>query len=229
MNKNTINSVYSIVNVMYGITMDTTNFEDICLMAWERIGNRPVRIYKYTTNTINGRVQLPCNVDHIEAVFSPEVDAHTSSPTSVFPNIYNQWTEEYIESWKRDKNIFYNKGHLISYHLEGDTLVCDRDYHNLTILYRGVIVDDDGLPYLSDKEVQAIAAFCAYMDTYKKSLVLKDGNLFKMAESMKMDWIRLCANARTPDHISQNEMNDVLDVKARWDRKVFGKAFKPII
>lgn len=229
MNRNNFKSVYSTANILYGVVVDTTNFDDICLNAWEMIGNRETRLYKYTTNTVDKRIQLPCNVDYIEAIFSPKLDAHTSRPYEIYPNVYNQWTEEYIESWKKNKNVFYESGSLVSYRVEGDTLVFDRDYPSITILYHGVIVDEDGLPYLSDKEVQALAAYCAYIDIYKKSLIQKDGSLYQLSNAVKQDWLRLCNAARVPAHISQNEMDDILDVKTRWDRKQYGKSFKPII
>jgi hypothetical protein len=34
-------------------------------------------------------------------------------------------------------------------------------------LYRGLILDEDGLPELTDKEVDAIAAYCAYTEKFK--------------------------------------------------------------
>lgn len=219
--------MYSQANILYGTTIDTTNFDDIALSGWQLIGNRQTRLYKYTTNTENKRIKIPCNVDFIEAVFSPHVDAQTSTPLHMYPDIYNQWVEEYIESWRRNRSAFYDSGSLLKYRLEGDELVFDRDYPRVTILYHGVIVDNEGLPYLTDKEVSALAAYCAYMDIYKQSLIRKDGNLFQLAQAVKNDWLRLCNAARIPAHLTQNEMNDVLDVKTRWDRKQYGKSFKP--
>jgi hypothetical protein len=29
--------------------------------------------------------------------------------------------------------------------------------------------------------------------------------------------------------LSQNDLNDVLDVKTRWDRKMYGKKFSPML
>lgn len=229
MNRNNFKSVYSQAYILYGTTLDTTNFDDIALNGWELIGNRQTRLYKYTTSTEDKKIQLPCNVDIIEAVFAPFVDAKITNPYSIYPDVYNQWVEEYIESWKKNKSVFYDKGALLKYRQEGDYLVFEKDYTNVTILYHGVVVDDEGLPYLTDKEVQALAAYCAYMDIYKKSLIQKDGNLFQLAAAVKNDWLRLCNAARIPTHLSQNELNDVLDVKTRWDRKQFGKSFKPII
>lgn len=229
MNRNNFKSVYAQAYILYGTTIDTTNFDDICLNGWELIGNRQTRLYKYTSDTIDKKIQLPCNVDFIEAVFAPYMDAQTSNNYSMYPNVYNQWTEEFIESWKKNKNVFYDKGALLKYRQEGEYLVFDKDYTNVTILYHGVVVDEDGLPYLTDKEVQALAAYCAYMDIYKKSLIQKDGNLFQLAAAVKNDWLKLCSSARIPVHLSQNDMNDVLDVKTRWDRKKYGKSFKPML
>ena len=40
-------------------------------------------------------------------------------------------------------------------------------------------------------------------------------------------WLFLLDAARVPDYISQNEMNDILDAKYSWDRKVYNKSYKP--
>lgn len=103
----------------------------------------------------------------------------------------------------------------MSYRQEGDSIVLDVDCPHVTILYHGIIVDEEGLPYLTEKEVQALAAYCAYMDMYKKSLIQRDGNLFQMANAVKADWLRLCNSARIPMHLTQNDINDVLDVKTK--------------
>jgi hypothetical protein len=29
--------------------------------------------------------------------------------------------------------------------------------------------------------------------------------------------------------MSQNDMNDILDVKTKWDRKRYGKSFTPVV
>jgi len=39
--------------------------------------------------------------------------------------------------------------------------------------------------------------------------------------------MKKCSNARTPDYINQNEMDMILEAKASWNRKVFGKSYKP--
>jgi hypothetical protein len=39
--------------------------------------------------------------------------------------------------------------------------------------------------------------------------------------------LKLCRSARIPNNLSQNEMDAILDVRTRWDRKLYNKSFKP--
>ena len=228
MNRNSFKSVYGLANSLYGVTMDIDTFEDVALNGWELIGNKQTRLHRFITDTENGKIKLPCNVDIIEAVYVPGLVVQETSNSGVIEYI-NKSVELYIESQKKEMNPFYNKGHLVKYRIEGDYIVLDKDYNNVTIIYHGIILDEEGLPYLSDKEVQALAAYVAYVQTYKKSLIKSDGNLVNLANVIKADWIRLCNSARIPNHITQNDMNDVLDVKTRWDRKMYSKSFNVLV
>ena len=222
-------AAYALANSLYDVSLDPSSFEDMALNAWDLIGNKQTRLYKYTTSTENKRIKLPCNVEILEAVFCPNLAAQTANNMSPTPDVSNIFIENYIEAWKTGKKSLYEPGSLVSYRQEGDELVFDKDYSNLTVLYFGIIVDEDGLPYLSEKETQAIANYLLYASLYKKALTLKDGNLLQLAMNAKNDWLRSCNAARAPKHLTQNEMNDVLDVKTRWDRKQYGKAFNVII
>ena len=186
MNNNSFKSVYSLAHSLYGISMDPDIFEDVALNGWQQIGNKNTKLHRYVTNTENGRIKLPCNVDIIEAVFLPTPDHNDMDSINSY-NYYNMSVEYYNESMKKEPNPFYNRGHLVKYRIEGDYLVLDKDYDNVTILYHGVITDDEGLPYLSDKEVQALAAYIAYFDIYKQSIMRKDGNLVNLANTIKSD------------------------------------------
>ncbi len=214
MNNNNFRSVYGLANSLYGISLDIDVFEDIALNGWQQIGNKSTKLHKYVSDTENKRIKLPCNVDIIEAVLLPILDVNDRDSVNSY-NYYNMSVEYYNESMKGDKNPFYGTGKLVKYMIEGDYLVLDSDYYDVTIIYHGIITDDEGLPFLSDKEVQALAAYVAYVETYKKSIMMKDSGLINLAATIKADWLRLCNAARIPDHISQNEMNDVLDVKTR--------------
>lgn len=206
------------------------DFEDVALTAWNRIGNRNTRLYRYTANTSNGELILPCNADEIESVHIPLKDAQITSNVSDFGEPDNVFIEAYIDNWKLFEDPIAERGKFIKYH-EGDgVLYFNRDYRNVTVVYKGVIVDpEDGLPLINEKESQAIAAFVAYSEIFKDSIRRRDKNAMAVAQTIKEDWLRRCNAARIPEHISQNEMDAILDVSYRWDRKQFGKSFKPIL
>jgi hypothetical protein len=54
-------------------------------------------------------------------------------------------------------------------------------------------------------------------------------NTIKLASSIQAEWLKLCNAARIPEHLSQNDMDRILDVKVRYDRKQYGKSHKPIL
>jgi hypothetical protein len=55
----------------------------------------------------------------------------------------------------------------------------------------------------------------------------KDQFTFQMSQKMEQVWKSLCTQARVPDYMNQNEMDEILNVATSWDRKRFGKSFKP--
>ena len=52
--------------------------------------------------------------------------------------------------------------------------------------------------------------------------------IVQMAQALEIKWNRQCDAARVPDSISQNEMNEILDAKSNWNRKIYGKTYKPL-
>ena len=181
------NTIYSTAHALYGVDADPIELEDIALIGWELIGNKHTRLYKYISETTGKRLKLPCNVDIIESVTGPMFDARTTGPDYDGVDYSAQYIEAYAEGSKSDTSTLYTAGKLLNYRLEGDELVFDREYSKVCVLYHGIIVDDEGLPLITDKEMLAIATYIAYSYTYKKSLLQKDGNLIQLASVIKSD------------------------------------------
>lgn len=224
-----IKTAYTQCQSLYGVTVSEDEFEDMALNAWELIGNRHTRLYKYIGSTENQELQLPCNVDLIESVHIPILDAKHSGPeydTILSDAIY---TEHYIESYKRLEDPYYSSGKLVRYDEGDNVLYFSRDYPSVKVIYHGVLVDEEGLPLVSNKEVRAIATYIAYSSFYKEGLRKRDNDSLTLAQTLKMDWLQQCNAARVPEYLSQNDMDAILDAGVRWDRKRYGKSFKPIL
>lgn len=210
-------------NMLYGLEMVFDDFVEIGLNAWNFIGNKPTRLYRQRACVDeNLSVQLPCNADIIEAVTLDVQD------TNYDPNkgmtMYN--IESDIEKFKSDTHPLYQSGKYAKYTRVGNTLYFDKNYGNVNILYKGIVLDDDGLPELSDKEAIAIATYVAYVQKYKQGLTTNNGNIIQIANMLKNDWLRYCDAARVPSSISQNDMNEILEAKNSWDRKMYNVSYK---
>ena len=44
----------------------------------------------------------------------------------------------------------------------------------------------------------------------------------------KQDWERKCQNARMPEYMSQNDMDELANVGVSWDRKAYNISYKPV-
>ena len=226
------NTAYTQARELYGLALTPDEFETIGLIAWDKIGNKQYKLYKYHTKPLFDKneyyVDLPCNVDIIEAITTDYEDYQKTTPTTISPNNQSGWIEDYIEYRKYNTNSLYMSGKFIKYREENNRIYLADKFDKVNILYKGVLVDDEGLPFLNSKELDAIAAFCQFVDVRKKANVNRDTQLFQMMPYWENNWKVLCTQARVPDYINQNEMDEILNVATSWDRKRFGKSFKSI-
>ncbi len=230
-NLNNFKYALTLANQLYGLDMNIDDFEEIGLIAWNFIGNKRCKLYRYTTeiNCKTHSVQLPCNADIVEAVTYGFEDWNYTTNDTPNGNLNSAFVESYIESRKIFTDPLYISGKYAKYEQVGDTLYFDKDYGKINILYKGIIVDEEGLPEITDAEAQAIAAYCAYVVKYKEGLMSNNANVIQVASLLKNDWNRFVDAARVPEYLSQNDMNEILDIGTRYDRKIYNKAYKPIM
>lgn len=225
-------TAYPLIKQFYGVSLTPEEFEEIGYYAWKHIGNKFVKLYRYSANleSIDGEysLDLPCNCDILEAVTYGWEDWNYTTNKHVNGDYSSQFTENYIESRKITENPLYISGRYVKYERVGNTLYFDKDYGTIYILYKGILTDEDGLPYITDKEALAIATYCAMCRLRREGLVTKNSDIIQESQLLQTDWLKLCSAARVPDYISQNEMNEILDANSNWARKQFNKSFKPM-
>lgn len=182
-----IKSAYGLANDLYGITISESAFENLALNAWELIGNKHTRLYRYIGSTEDKALELPCNVDLIESVHLPVNDAQITNSDSSYINTSNIATEKYIDSYRAFDDIYYQKGKFAKYKEVDGTLYFNRDYPKIMVIYHGTEVDESGLPKINDKEMRAIAAYVAYATLYKEGLTKRDGGIIQLANAIQAD------------------------------------------
>ncbi|GMO69523.1 MAG: hypothetical protein Nk1A_8680 [Endomicrobiia bacterium] len=228
---NNFHYAYILANQMFGLTITDLDFEEIAVVGWGLIGNKRTRIYRAVLNVDckNHSVTLPCNVDIIDALTTCSEDyQHTTNHTE-FDNYNSKYIENYIESRKVNKDPLYASGRFVKYHRVDNTLFIEPGLKRVKLLYRGIELDEEGLPSLTDKEALALATYAAYITNYKNGILTKDSATLQIAGVLKQDWEKRCDAARVDSDIwSQNDMNEILDAKTNWNRKQFNISYKPV-
>lgn len=219
---------------MYGLELSQETFEVYAMSAFLKIGNKDCRLYRtkiYPQPDPDGGwyAEVPCNFDAVEAITLNFEDFQGTSSIVNYPGYYTSPIEQNIERTKVMPSEFYIPGKLVKYSELGDKLYFTEPFTELNLLYKGWYTDEDGFPYLNEKEVEAIALYCAYAEHYKKGIVSKDQSEITLAQMLKKDWIQACKSARIPTDISQNTLNEIMDVFVRRDVHRFGKTYKLVL
>ena len=226
------NTIFGILETNYGVdNIDVNDAIDIGLIGWNKIGNRRFKLHKYKgiVDLETKEVELPCNCpdDGIEAVTYDFEDWKYTSNLKMNGDYNSNFTESYIESRKRFQDSFYISGRYVKYDKGPGVIYVYDNIPYVNILYKGPVLDDEGLPYLTEKEAEAIACYIAYTEKFKQGLRTNNAQILQIAQLLKNDWYRLCDAARVRK-LNQNDMNEILDVKTSFNRKIFNKAYKPI-
>jgi hypothetical protein len=137
--------------------------------------------------------------------------------------------EHYIERSKQAVDPLYISGRLVKYRREGNYIYVNENIDKVRVLYHTESLDEDDLPLINDKEAVAIADYIAYTVKYKEALRSNNSVVFQMAQTIKKQWLLHCDAARVPEYVSQNEMNDLLEVTSSHNRKVHGRSYKPTV
>ena len=222
----------SLAQMLYDIDInDMDTLIEIGLIAYGFIGNKSTQLKAEIVNVNkNGLVKLPCKVDLIEAITYPNVeDWNYTSNVKNFGDFNSFNIEQYIERSKQSIDPLYISGHYVKYRREGDYIYVNEPIEQVCVLYHTEQLDEDDLPLINDKEAIAIADYIAYTVKYKEALRSNNSAVFQMAQTIKKQWMIHCDAARVPEYVSQNEVNDLLDVMSSHNRKVHGRSYKPTV
>mgnify|MGYP006916109792 CR=1 FL=1 len=78
---------------LYGVTYEDSVFEELGLLAFNKIGNKRWRTYRSFTHIEDGQATLPCNADVIEAVVMPFEDWNRTTNTDWDGDLDSSWIE----------------------------------------------------------------------------------------------------------------------------------------
>lgn len=222
-----MNVAYAMLGTL-GIKMTYDDFLDLSYF-----GLNTVRPHCYTTKipcivAENGTCDLLVDMKYIKAVST---------------------MENTFEQWRTEQTLGFDNGIAVTDIFEGiksdysnpedrvygeylDFEVLDKSTVQVTpglfgaqvyIVGLAPLLDADNLPLLTKKQVEALTYQVAVLVAQKQMilgcLTLDLNYLTKMAS-------KKVAQSRVPDFVSDNEWDEVLNIRSSFDRKVFNKDFK---
>lgn len=233
MNKENFYTAMGLAEELYGAELTEDQFETFGLIAYNKIGNKNMILKHYYASAVpdqNGGfyIEKPCDMDLIEAITLPYEDAQETSSVMDYPDAYTRPIENWIEGRKTDPNPLYISGKMVNFTEVGDRIYFTEPFQNLHILYKSSVLTADELPYLNEKELYAVATYCAYCYYRKQGLMTRRQAIMQLATNIKQDWYKACAQARNPEYLSQNDVQNILDVNSSYDRHQYGRTQKLI-
>lgn len=223
-------SVYTalaMIDDLFGLDIEQSRFEEWAMIAIQKIGTNTELVKIQGTVEEGGVVELPCRAKIIKAVTSDL-------------SVYSQWeginvgaddmkvTDRHGSTFK-DGSISGGlpKGNYVNFTPVSrtrlkvdDSLVGSYVY----VLVYTSIEDEKGWPMFTQKQVEAIAYYVAYLyvqrEAFRGIKLPVDLNWIKAEAGFKI------GASKIPDYISDNAMNQILDAKTRFGRKRYNKDFK---
>lgn len=223
------------LKLIHDIDMNENEYLELAFIAWDKIGDKALRIYKLEVDQFDGEsIELPCNYYAIEAVVTNVAyccyDKHNGSggyysgPVQYYNNhLYKYYCKPF------NSDLYNINGSFVNYSLrDGAIHFNDQDSyilkdHRIDVYYQGIIVDDSGLPIITERQSEAIAYYCAWIH-YQKLLYQGRSN-GDLVQYLKGEWFRICSQARVDEYLSQNAMDKILDASSSWDRKLWNKSY----
>lgn len=238
--ENFMNAKYRLKSA-FGISMIDEDFIEIAYRAYRKIGNIATATHCIRPLvTDHCKIPLPCNIEFIESVSSgkylmPDVDDFNiiyednyvpSVSSYYYPDIL---TSQLFNKSSLTKSELHFDGQLIPYTIIGKNEFIQVSEHwqgqYINISYKGQLLDEDGLPALTPKEVDGIAHWVAYEDTQKRFFMKEPGVEALLAYIKPLAEVKLQA-ASIPEYLSQNFWDQLLSASTRHDRKQYGISFK---
>jgi hypothetical protein len=227
----------------FGIDSQIDDYVEDAYNVWRDIGNIAAATHGYeTVVSADGTVALPCNCEFIESVTTGDYTKDTDGDLIIW---YNTDTlvvnpDSFLADVKLDKAYLLGTikhgqlhpgGQFVDYELKrhnGNKSLLFADSYvgsKVTVIYRGIIMDDDGNPCLTRKEADAIAHKIAFIET---QLQIFKGNTEKIniLQMLKSQSDAKMQAAKIPEYLTQNFLDQLLAAATRHDRKVYNSSYK---
>lgn len=212
-----LESVTFYIKQFFDQDIELFEIADIAQIVLPKIGNEQKMVYHYfgkgsTASNIGGNlesvVEVPCNLQSIESVSVVKAGLNKNMLIE----------KQVVVDQIRDKEVYrgasksnlYPQGEFIRFQFLGDKIVIDEKYNDSTIhiIYRGDLVDKDGLPLVNRREAEVVAHYWNFIRLQRRMFQgLPDNGMMQLAEQRYKEAL---IKARSLDSFTQNQLDRIV-------------------
>jgi hypothetical protein len=227
----------SVLKTMYTMHMDEYDYIDIAVDTLRNIKHFGITEYvSYITVNSEGKAVLPCNMDTVDAVTTQEMGIKAFSERVKFEmdGIVNTDTFYTMQGIMNNLGVHVRSGFAggagkgyIAYSLEGGFINVSKEYagKKIALAFTGITTDLEGLPIITRKQSNALAAVAARVLAVRGAN-RGDKGLASMVEYYTGVSARLTQAASIPEDFSDNELDEVLNAKTSFNKKSYNRPTK---
>ena len=222
---------------MYALDMNEDDFIEMAYDVWRSIGNIATVLHRYFVKVPEDYIiEIPKQAEFIESVTIVNERNVLESFDSAGAKDANTFAyQERSNLPDLNQSITKSPGKAVNYITQANNSLkitsADALSRDIMVVYRTLDTDEDGLPMLNDKEVEAIAAEVARRYLIRKAfqgIGLKDKTGMTLLQFMAGEASRLMTAAKIDENLTDDALDKLLDIKTSWDRKVYNSRFNLI-
>lgn len=216
----------------FQISLDDDTFIERAYHIWRSIGNIALEL-KTSTITVGSDlvVTLPQDCEFVRSVttsefaddrnFGGSFGDYSFSPKGRAPEVKPDPMTVSIESNIRS-SMATTAGERVAYKTYPGYLKLETPMmsgRQVYLIYNSIVTDNDGLPLLNDLEVEAIVLTMALREA-ESAFFRKEAGADKLVAYLSPLSERALCDAKSVEKISDDGLDQLLDIKTSWGRKV---------
>lgn len=219
----------------YGINLPENEYLERANECLKKIGMRTVLFTCTQKPDDQNRLEVPCNMYEIESVTTEPILERLDQvrATTVASERYIELgvflAVKFTDKDYFRKSKYYTPEYFVNYSYQPPYIILTDPDHisgrEITILYHGLITDEDNLYMINEWEAEAIAHYCGYVYAFRNAFTGQP-NSGAMVQIATMEKDKSIVRARTEGYWNQNVIDQMLDALTSWDRKLYGRQQK---
>jgi hypothetical protein len=220
----------------YGVTMDEYDYLDLAVDFLRDVVDYDGGDYfTLVTSDEKGNLSLPCNLQVIDAVvnarlglrrYRDRIPYNEDNPLSIDKSIEAYDRMDMLGVYPDYSSIDrLGEGYLVYHFTDKRKIHVGKPNYEVLIAYQGINLDEESFPLITRKQINGLAAMVWFNRTLFKANKGDKiaGNMLQVAQ---LEAGRLKQAASIPEHINDNELDELLNAKTSFNRKAYRRPNK---